>query len=140
MNKKIIILTILFNFLLLCAPKADYSEQSKIFVDQYYQFWNEQNVKDINKFFSEDAVYRDLSQGKSYIGKKEITSYMNSTFSDYSELNMKALDVISQNPNKIVIQWMMNGKDSKGEKFEFEGTSILELKDGKIIKNSDYYK
>ena len=140
MMNKIIISSLFVSLVLFCNPKEDHSDQAKIFVDKYYQFWNEKKVQDIGEIFSNEAVYRDLSQGKSYIGNKEITSYMNSTFEDYSELNMKALDVISQNPNKIVIQWLMSGKDNKGDKFEFEGTSILELKNGKIIKNSDYYK
>ncbi|MEY3255173.1 MAG: hypothetical protein RLZZ29_304, partial [Cyanobacteriota bacterium] len=49
-----------------------------------------------------------------------------------------ALDVVVENPEKIAVVWLMTGTEN-GQLFETEGVSVMELKEGKVFQNTDYY-
>ena len=84
------------------------------FVDAYLQIWNDQKLDQIGDYYTEDIVYKDMPLETTSKGIKELK------------------------PEKIAVKWLMTGSED-GKPFETEGVSIMELKQGKVFKNTDYY-
>lgn len=112
---------------------------AKKFADAYFKVWNDRALDRVGDYYAEDIHYRDLSLDVSMKGIKALKEFMQEQFKATPDLKFKAIDVIVQSPEKIAIQWLMTGTD-QGESFEIEGVSVMELKQGKVIKNTDYYK
>jgi ketosteroid isomerase-like protein len=109
------------------------------FADSYFKFWNDNAIERAGDYYAEGIDYRDLSLGEAIKGIKEVKKFMQEQFNATPDLKFKTIDVVVQSPEKIAIQWLMTGTE-QGKPFETEGVSLMELKQGKIIKNTDYYK
>lgn len=109
------------------------------FADRYFQIWNDKAINKAGDYYAEEIEYRDVSLDVSVKGIEEIKKFMQEQFKATPDLKFKTVDVVVQSPEKIAIQWLMTGTD-QGKPFETEGVSVMELRQGKIIKNVDYYK
>ena len=108
------------------------------FVDAYLQIWNDQKLDQIGDYYTEDIVYKDMPLETTSKGIKELKQFMQEQFKTTPDLNFTTLDVIMESPEKIAVKWLMTGSED-GKPFETEGVSIMELKQGKVFKNTDYY-
>jgi steroid delta-isomerase-like uncharacterized protein len=108
------------------------------FVDAYLQIWNDQNLDQVGNYYTEDIIYKDMPLEITSKGIKELKQFMQEQFKTTPDLNFTTLDVIMGSPEKIAVKWLMTGKEN-GKPFETEGVSIMELKQGKVFKNTDYY-
>lgn len=109
------------------------------FADSYFQLWNDRAIDKAGNYYAEEVYYRDLLLNVSLDGLKALKKFMKEQFEGTPDLKFKTIDVVVQSPEKIAIQWLMTGSD-KGKPFQTEGVSVMELRQGKIIKNADYYK
>lgn len=112
---------------------------AKKFADAYFKVWNDRALDRVGDYYAPEIEYRDMALGVSMKGIPALKKFMQEQFTSTPDLKFKTLDVVVQSPQKIAIQWLMTGTD-KGESFEIEGASIMELKQGKVIKNTDYYQ
>lgn len=119
--------------------KSQNNFNAREFADSYFKFWNDKGIEQAGDYYAEEVDYRDLSLEVSLKGIKEVKKFMQEQFKATPDLKFKTIDVVVQSPSKIAIQWLMTGTD-QGKPFETEGVSVMELKQGKIIKNTDYYK
>ncbi|MBW4631248.1 MAG: nuclear transport factor 2 family protein [Iphinoe sp. HA4291-MV1] len=109
------------------------------FADGYFQLWNNQAIDKAGDYYAKKVHYRDLSLGVSLKGIEAVKKFMKEQFEGTPDLKFKTIDVVVQSPEKIAIQWLMTGTD-QGKLSQTEGVSVMELRQGKIIKNTDYYK
>ncbi|MEI6442026.1 MAG: nuclear transport factor 2 family protein [Nostocales cyanobacterium ELA583] len=108
------------------------------FVDAYLQIWNDQALDKVDNYYTPDIVYRDIALGTTNKGIQELKQFMRDQFQATPDLKFKTLDVVVESPKKIAVKWLMTGSEN-GNPFETEGVSIMELKQGKVFKNTDYY-
>jgi len=107
------------------------------------------NNRNMEKFFScytDDCIYEDLAVGKINHGKAELKAF-------YDELLVMAADVKMEEKlniragDLVASEWVMSGTNTgdipairaTGKKFSIRGCSIIQLRDGKISRQSDYY-
>jgi ketosteroid isomerase-like protein len=76
---------------------------------------------------------------KPIIGKERILKFLKILFRSYSELTFSIQRVIHEG-NQAAVHWIDRGVNRKNEPYENEGVTILELKMGKIVFISDFFK
>lgn len=109
------------------------------FADGYLKFLTDKNLETASNYYAQDVSFRDMATGASFQGIQEVKKFLQEQFTAIPDLKFKTLDVIGKNSEKIAVQWLMTGTD-QGKPFEIEGVSVMELKQGKIAKITDYYK
>lgn len=112
---------------------------AKAFADAYFEVWNQRNYATISEFYDADVVYRDLNLGTQTKGLNELERFIRKAVTDTPDLKFIALDAVKEGNQKLAIRWQMTGT-SEGKGFEIEGASIMRLRKGKVVFNSDYYK
>jgi steroid delta-isomerase-like uncharacterized protein len=108
------------------------------FVDSYLQIWNERALDKVRNYYTEDIVYKDMALETNSQGIKELKEFMQEQFNSIPDMKFTTLDVVVESPEKIAVVWLMTGTED-GEPFESKGVSIMELNQGKVSKNTDYY-
>jgi steroid delta-isomerase-like uncharacterized protein len=109
------------------------------FADRYFTGWNEQRLDALSEYYTHDVVYRDLSLGTETHGLGELAAFMRGAFEGSPDMRFETLDVIVEGADRLAIKWRMTGT-SDGATYATEGVSWLQLNDGKVADNSDYYK
>ncbi|MEY3222878.1 MAG: hypothetical protein RLZZ203_1734 [Cyanobacteriota bacterium] len=108
------------------------------FVDAYLQIWNDQAVDKADNYYTKDVIYKDIALDTTNKGIKELKQFMQEQFQSIPDMKFKTLDVVVESPEKIAVVWLMTGSEN-GQPFETEGVSVMELKEGKVFQNTDYY-
>jgi steroid delta-isomerase-like uncharacterized protein len=108
--------------------------------------WNTHEVERILSYVTDDIVYEDLGGARVMRGKAELRAWLNETFSAFPDfrVELKSLFVSGKWAGD---EWVTSGT-LKGELFHLmptgkgysvRGASIMELRGGKINRNTDYY-
>jgi ketosteroid isomerase-like protein len=108
------------------------------FIDEYLQVWNDQAIDKADDYYTPDVIYKDIALDTTSKGIQQLKQFMRDQFQATPDLKFKALDVVVENPEKIAVVWLMTGSEN-GQLFETEGVSVMELKEGKVFHNTDYY-
>jgi steroid delta-isomerase-like uncharacterized protein len=108
------------------------------FIDEYLQVWNDQAIDKADDYYTPDVIYKDIALDTTSKGIQQLKQFMRDQFQATPDLKFKALDVVVENPEKIAVVWLMTGTEN-GQLFETEGVSVMELKEGKVFHNTDYY-
>ena len=108
------------------------------FIDEYLQVWNDQAIDKADDYYTPDVIYKDIALDTTSKGIQQLKQFMWDQFQATPDLKFKALDVVVENPEKIAVVWLMTGTEN-GQLFETEGVSVMELKEGKVFHNTDYY-
>ncbi|MFM7407091.1 MAG: ester cyclase [Cuspidothrix sp.] len=108
------------------------------FIDEYLQIWNDQEVDKADNYYTKDVIYRDIALDTTNKGIKELKQFMREQFQSIPDMKFKTLNVVVESPEKIAVVWLMTGSEN-GQSFETEGVSVMELKEGKVFQNTDYY-
>jgi ketosteroid isomerase-like protein len=108
------------------------------FIDEYLQVWNDQAIDKADDYYTPDVIYKDIALDTTSKGIQQLKQFMRDQFQATPDLKFKALDVVVENPEKIAVVWLMTGSEN-GQLFETEGVSVMELKEGKVFQNTDYY-
>jgi steroid delta-isomerase-like uncharacterized protein len=115
-------------------------------VKDYYIAWNSYDVEKIISFFTDDCVYESLASGLVNRGKKQLGDYTKATFSWSPDLKFEMKSFFGTD-NWIGTEWLMTGTHvgdltgirATNKRFSIRGTSVIELRKGKISRNSDYW-
>jgi steroid delta-isomerase-like uncharacterized protein len=104
--------------------------------------WNSKDPDKLMSAFTIDGVYEDVPFGIKKKGSAELRE-MHKFFHDaVSDLYCKFVDAHVADGNGT-IEWIFGGKDigvfKTGKPFAVPGVSVIEVKDGKISRNLDYY-
>lgn len=116
-------------------------------VKDFIAMWNNKDLGKVDLIFTDDCIYEDVPSLEKYRGKEEVKASLQEDFTWCSDLR---LDLISSfvTEKRAAIEWIWSGKQTgdisglikaTGKTFSIHGTSIMEFKNGKIKRNSDYY-
>ena len=118
----------------------------KKILDEYKLAWNSHDANKLLPLFTDDCIYEDVALGVVNHGKKELTAFANSVFADFPDWKFEVKSVF-QAGNWVGSEWVMLGTNSHGfmgmpatgKTYSVRGTSIAQLHNGKISRNSDYW-
>lgn len=108
-------------------------------LSSYAAAWSSNNVERVAAYFTDDAIYEDVALGQVHKGKSAIKAFAQRTFSDLPGFSMKQQSLVLGN-GSAAIEWVMSGTYRKtGKSFSVRGVSVMQLENGKIRRNSDYW-
>jgi steroid delta-isomerase-like uncharacterized protein len=103
-------------------------------------------VEKIISLFTNDCVYESLASGLVNRGNKQLGDYIKATFSWSPDLKFEMKSFFGTD-KWIGTEWLMTGTHvgalpgipATNKRFSIRGTSVIELRKGKISRNSDYW-
>lgn len=108
--------------------------------------WNDQRPDRLPIVFAENVVFEDVAYGFRGVGLKALLTYYQDNWKTFPDLRIGLLSMFSDGQH-IATQWIMTGTqygDLPGlpatrRKISIRGASISEIKDGHIVRMTDYY-
>ncbi len=92
--------------------------------------------------FTDDVLYEDVAFGEVSHGKAEVRKFILSEIEGVPDLELKLVRADIHN-GRGTIEWTFSGTDKDvfktGKKFSVRGVSVIEMRDGKISRNLDFY-
>ena len=104
--------------------------------------WNSHDPAKVAALFAEDGVYEDIPFGSTNRGKTALRQYAENYFAAVPD--MKTVVTGSSIKNGVgYVEWVFSGTDvglyKTGKPFSLRGVSVLAVKNGKIMRDRDYY-
>jgi steroid delta-isomerase-like uncharacterized protein len=122
--------------------------KNETLVRAFIESWNKHDINRLTSLFSENCLYEVVADGGSFSSKEGIAAYARSTFSGIPDTRMIIVKVIA-NDSIGVVEWIWKGTNSVGwpdmgisptnKHFEVRGISIMEIENGLIKRNRDYW-
>jgi len=106
-------------------------------LDDYIAAWNSRDAMRLMSFFSEDVLYEDMALKKS-LDRTGLENFIASSLENNSELRFEKVSACIT-PKHIAWEWLMYQTKKTGEHRVVPGMSMTEFRDGKVIKNRDYW-
>jgi steroid delta-isomerase-like uncharacterized protein len=133
----------------LFTPAVFAADAAPAVVAAYLAAWNAHDSTKAASYFADNVTYYDASVGKPVTGKDAaktgvIDNFLNAV--PDAVWTMKGDPVVAG--DKVAFEWEFSGTNTgawadgtaaTGKSFKFTGASILDIKDGKIDSQSDYY-
>jgi steroid delta-isomerase-like uncharacterized protein len=115
-------------------------------LDDWATAWSSRDPDKVLSLFTDDCVYEDVTFGAINHGKKELRAFAEGVFAGVPDFKVE-LKVRFLADTWGGIEWVMSGTHkgdfpgmpATGKRFSTRGVTILELHDGKIRRNSDYW-
>ena len=115
-------------------------------LEEWGEAWNSHQVEGILSCVTDDIVYEDLGEARVMRGKAEMRTWINETLSAFPDFrtDLKSLFVSGEWGGS---EWVASGTfkgelhhlKPTGKGYSVRGASAMELRDGKIKRNTDYY-
>jgi steroid delta-isomerase-like uncharacterized protein len=104
--------------------------------------WNSHDPAKVVALFVEDGIYEDIPFGSTNRGKATLRRYAETYFAAVPD--MKTVVTGSSIKNGVgYVEWVFSGTDvglyKTGKTFSLRGVSIVAVKNGKIVRDRDYY-
>ncbi len=118
-------------------------------IKMYTQVWDEiiNNGKTdlINSSYFDENVTL-ISQPENIVGIAALKSYWDTFLAGFTDIEFTVKDVFGQSPN-LVKHWHFKGKHTgnffgipaSGNTIEMEGTTLIKMRDGKIVQEQDFF-
>jgi steroid delta-isomerase-like uncharacterized protein len=130
-----------------CAEEpADPQPPAEDLVRALFAAWSEHDPDPIDVLFPEDGIYEDVPPQRTYRGPEEIKGFLTAIWAWAPDIEFD-LTSVAVAGDRAVAEWVMTGTQTgpigaipaSGNQFSVRGASVLEIRDGKITRNSDYY-
>jgi len=125
------------------AAFADTNAKSNAAIaEQWIAAWNSHSPDKMLPLFADDILYEDVAFGEVSHGKAEVSKFAASEFEAVPDLELKLLRAEIHGGHGT-IEWSFSGTDKDiyktGKKFSVRGVSVIDVRDGKITRNLDFY-
>jgi len=108
--------------------------------------WGSHDVERVVALFTDDCIYEDVTYGVVNHGTAELREFAAGTFAAFPDFHLERSSGFIAG-DWAAWEWTMSGTHqgdmpdmpATGKRFAIRGVSILELRDGKIKRNSDYW-
>jgi len=110
--------------------------------EKWIAAWNSHSPDKMLPLFTDDVFYEDVAFGAANHGKAELRKFAADEFAAVPDLELKLVraDIHSGHGT---IEWEFSGTDKgvfkTGKKFSVRGVSVIDLRNGKIFRNLDFY-
>ncbi|MGO8984694.1 MAG: ester cyclase [Terriglobales bacterium] len=126
------------------APREGKSSEDRdaALPEKWIAAWNSHNPDKMLLLFTDDVFYEDVAFGESSHGIAEVRKFAASEFEGVPDLQLKLLRA-NIHDGHGTIEWTFSGTDkgvfNTGKKFSVRGVSVIDVRDGKIFRNLDFY-
>jgi steroid delta-isomerase-like uncharacterized protein len=104
--------------------------------------WNSHRADAVAALFTADGVYEDVPTAAVNRGRAEIRAFAQFYFTAVPDLKITLVKSHVKGGHGS-IEWIFSGTDKgvfgTGKKFAVRGATVLDLRGGKIVRNSDYW-
>jgi steroid delta-isomerase-like uncharacterized protein len=104
--------------------------------------WNSHDPDKMLPLFTDDIFYEDVTFAEVSHGQAEVRKFIVSELESVPDLELKLMRADIHDGHGT-IEWTFSGTDKDvfktGKKFSVRGVSVIEMRDGKIFRNVDYY-
>jgi steroid delta-isomerase-like uncharacterized protein len=148
MNRKLVLTGVILVAVLalpvIAAPPDSKSttDRDAAVAEKWIAGWNSHNPDKMLPLFTDDVFYEDVTFGEVSHGKVEVRKFAASEFEVVPDLELKLLRADIHDGHGT-IEWTFSGTDKDvfktGKKFSVRGVSVIDMRDGKIFRNVDYY-
>jgi steroid delta-isomerase-like uncharacterized protein len=144
MNRVSAILVVLLALPAIAAPADGKSESDTgaAVAERWIAGWNSHNPDKMLPLFTDDILYEDVAFGEVSHGKAEVRKFILSEIEGVPDLQLKLVRADIRDGHGT-IEWTFSGTDKDvfktGKKFSVRGVSVVEMRDGKISRNLDFY-
>ena len=99
-------------------------------VARFFELFSTRDLNKLEELLTENAEYHFLKT-QPLLGKGQILRFFKILFRQYPEPEFQVQRKIIQG-NKAAVHWVNRGVNKKGEPYDNEGVTILEMEGGKI--------
>jgi steroid delta-isomerase-like uncharacterized protein len=123
-------------------PDSKSTDSGAAVAEKWIAAWNSHNPDKMLPLFTDDIVYEDVAFGEVSHGSAELRKFAASEFDAVPDLELKLLRA-NIHGGHGTIEWMFSGTDKgvfkTGKEFSVRGVSVIDMRDGKISRNLDFY-
>jgi steroid delta-isomerase-like uncharacterized protein len=107
---------------------------------------NSRNMEKLLSLFTDECVYEDVALGKVNHGKEELKAFFTSMWVWSPDVKIEEKSIFTAG-DWGAAEWVMSGThtgdlpemSATGKNFSIRGASIIQLRDGKVSRQSDYW-
>lgn len=125
-----------------CRSTARRSDSRDDLVTTITAAWNSHDPDKVVAAYTEDIVYEDVPHGILCHGRAELRETAADFFASDGDVKFEVVNSRVHRGHGV-LEWVWRGVDKgefkTGKPFTIRGLSILEVRDGKISSNRDYY-
>jgi len=107
-------------------------------VDQFFEAVNGRDLNMLEELLSKDAEFC-FPKTQPLAGRKQIIRFFKILYRQYPKLVFEVQRKIVQR-GSAAVHWVNRGVNKKGEPYNNEGVTLLEMETGKITFISDFFK
>jgi steroid delta-isomerase-like uncharacterized protein len=149
--------TIIFFELLLLLPISNHSksktdktvtEENKKIGIAFLETLSSGDLEQFISLFAENASYEEVATGRIYFGRQAIYEYIDATLQGIPDSKFGLTGMVADEKT-VSIEWIWKGTNSVGwpnmgiqptnKYFELKGVSVLNIENGLISNNRDYW-
>jgi steroid delta-isomerase-like uncharacterized protein len=117
-------------------------------LDQWAVAWSSGDVDTLLSLFTDDVVYEDVTFGAVNTGKEALRTFAMAGFEAFPGMSFAVKSRLVASDGKWgALEWVWRGKQAKdmpglpatNKPFEVRGASIVEFREAKISRCSDYW-
>ena|SRR5262245_36871937 len=117
-------------------------------LDGWAAAWSSSQVEKLLPLFTDDVYYEDVTFGAVNKGKDALRNFAAATFGAFADLKFETKSrFVAANGKWGSLEWIFTGRQTKdfpglpatNKPFQIRGATIVEFRDGKISRNSDYW-
>jgi steroid delta-isomerase-like uncharacterized protein len=122
---------------------------SEVAREMFNGLFNERDLADPSRYWSDDSVDHFVALGMSVRGKEALARFFAETFAAFTDWEMNIEQTTDDGESRVVVQWTAQGTfdgapwqglEPTGKKLSIRGVDVMELdRNGKTKKNTVYY-
>jgi len=117
-------------------------------LDQWTTAWSSSDPSRLLPLFTDDVQYEDVTLGAVSKGQGALRDFATAVFGSFADLRFESRSrFVAANGRWGSIEWVWRGRQIKdlpglpatNRPFEIRGAAVVEFRDGKIARDSDYW-
>jgi steroid delta-isomerase-like uncharacterized protein len=110
--------------------------------ESFIAAWNSHDVEKVIPIFTNDVLYEDVTFGAANHGSAELRKFAASIFEAVPDVKFELVSSTVERGHGT-IEWVFTGTDKglymTGKRFSVRGVSVIDLREGRISRNLDFY-
>jgi ketosteroid isomerase-like protein len=120
------------------TPDLGGAMQSQNIAALFFKLVNQRDMTAFEKLLADNAKFY-FPKTKPLLGKERVLRFFNILFKRFPKLEFKVERTVVQG-STVVVHWTNQGLRKDQQPYDNEGVTWLEIKDGKVILISDFFK
>jgi len=128
--------------------ESETAVNNRVIAGSFIEAWDTHNYELLTSLFADEFMYTEVTTGRVYTDKDALALYAGATISGIPDTRFDVVS-IAANERFAAIEWIWKGTNTvgwpsmgippSGKYFELPGASVMEIENGKIIWNKDYW-